>query len=244
MKISNLIEQIFSHAVALDQQGTLRNTIYAINNEIFVMSFDHTVFLRFRLRESETKFDHPISFAANDYDSNIFEEVDGKIVFISGNESYQRKKIVGTTDMTPEQVRELFKKYIVKKEERVSIELNQSVLSLLDDNLSHVEFSGKKGDTITILQRNIYSGGIIEIKPKNSGMFQNTLSYDFGPVALKTNDFKALFLFQDNLTFEFSPGKNGDFILVKNLNTNKRDMKGVLACCMYDELISVKNKES
>ena len=72
MKITDLVEQIFAHAVALDQSGGLRNTIYAIGSEIYILNYDHTVLLRFRLRRSEACFETPVSFRANDYDSNGF----------------------------------------------------------------------------------------------------------------------------------------------------------------------------
>ena len=74
MKITGQIEQIFAHAVALDQNGGLRNSIYAEGKEIFIMNYDHTVLLRFKLRESENPFSGPISFKANDYDSPEFYE--------------------------------------------------------------------------------------------------------------------------------------------------------------------------
>lgn len=242
MKITNLVEEIFAQAVSLDQSGGLKNTIYAIGHEIYILNYDHTVLLRFRLRGSEGTFETPISFKANDYDSNVFEEKNGKIIFTSGNGEYERKKICGTTDLTPEEVKTLFNKYITDKENRIHSNLSSNVLSLLDTELSHIEFSGEEGGTIKMIQRNIYSGGIIEVTKKEDDamMFKEALESSFGPVAIKTDDFKALFYFQEVLQFSFPMTGKEDYILVKGTDKNKRDITGLIACCLYDEVIQLK----
>lgn len=239
MKISGQIEQIFAHAVGLDQSGTLKNSIYVTGKEVYIMNFDHTILLRFRLRSSEIEFAQPLSFKANDYDSNEFMEEGGKIIFMSTNNGYQRKKTCGKAEYEPAQVRELFKTYLSHKEGRESIVIDQSVLSLLDDDLSHIEFSGKKGGVMKMIQRNIYSGGIVEVSEKTDGLFQNNLAKDFGPVGVKTNDLKALFAFQDQLKLEFPDTAKEDYIMVKSIDKTKRDMTGIIACCLYDELIQI-----
>lgn len=239
MKITGQIEQIFAHAVALDQSGGLRNSIYVNGKEIYIMNYDHTVLLRFRLRDSEQAFSTPLSFKANDYDSNEFFEEDGKIVFFSSVQGYERRKVCGLAEYTPDEVKETMKQYLGKSTERESLTINQSIISLLDDSLSHIEFSGKKGCALKMIQRNIYSGGIVEVTEKTEGFFQNTLSEDFGPVGIKTKDFMSLFSFQETLKFEFPNTEKEDFILVKSIDRKKRDMTGVVACCLYDELIQI-----
>jgi hypothetical protein len=191
------------------------------------------------LRASEGKFDTPISFKANDYDSNTFEEVDGKIVFYTEKGGYARKKICGTTDLTPEEVKQLYHSYVAELPERDVVELSRDVIGLMDDTLSHVEFSGEKGGTIQMTQRNIYSGGIIEISKKEDGLFVNQLKDAFGPVAIKTDDFRALFTFQEVLRFSFPVRGKEDFILVKSGDTTRRSITGVVACCLYDEVIEL-----
>jgi hypothetical protein len=240
MKVSNLVEELFAQAVALDQSGGLRNTIYAIENDVLILNYDHTVLLRFRLRKSEGTFEHPISFKANDYDSNVFEEKDEKIIFYSEKGEYQRKKICGTTDLTPEEVLELYWKYKPVGDDFQTILLSKDVLELLDPDLSHIEFSGSKGGTIRMVQRNIYSGGIIEIEKANEGFLKEEISEDFGPVAIKTDDFKALFYFQDTLKFSFPKKDKEDFIVIQGTDDNKRSIRGVIACCLYDEVIQLK----
>lgn len=244
MKISNLVEQIFSMAVALDQNGGLKNTIYAIGNEVFILNYDHTVLLRFKLRKTEGTFEHPIAFKANDYDSNSFEEVSGKIIFTSSQDGYTKKKICGTTDMTPEEVKELFEKYLEDfDQDQEESTLTKSVLPLLEDGLSHVEFSAEKKKGLKITQRNIYTGGIVEIEKDGGGFFQETFKKGFGPVAMKTPDFQALFTFQEKLKFYF-PENGGSVIVVRNVQETKRDMTGIIAGCLYDEVIELREAKT
>jgi len=239
MKITGQVEQIFAHAVALDQNGGLKNSIYADGREVYIMNYDHTVALRFRLRASENPFENPISFKANDYDSSEFYEEDGKIVFINQIQGYQRKKTCGKAEYTPDEVKGMFKSFMADKTARETLVIDRSILSLLDTDLSHIEFSGKKGESLKMIQRNIYSGGIIEVSEKTEGLFDNVLSEDFGPVGIKTNDFAALFTFQDTLKFEFPNGEEEDFIVIRSIDKSKRDMVGVVACCLYDEIIQI-----
>lgn len=246
MKISGTVEQIFAHAVALDQSGGLRNTIYAIGNEVFILNYDHTVLLRFRLRASEIPFENPISFRANDYDSNEFYEEDGKIVFVSNQGGYQRKKSCGTPDFTPKDIQQVFNKYEKEKLEAVVVQLPKDIIGLLDRELSHIEFVGKAGDSLTLIQRNIYSGAIIEVKGKKrkSGFFDTLkLEKDIEPIAIKTNDFVALFAFQDVLKFHLPVKGKADYMMVESIDSKKRDMKGFIAGCLYDEIIEIKEAE-
>lgn len=244
MKISGQVEQIFAHAVALDQSNHLKNSIYADGKEIFIMNFDHSVILRFRLRDTEKLFNNPISFKANDYDSNTFYEEDGKIVFLSQEKGYERKKVCGKAEHEPKDVKTMFNKFLKQEIESEKLIINDSVLSLLDSDLSHIEFSGGKGNTIKMTQRNIYSGGVIEVTEATKGMFKNNLKKDFAPVGIKTKDFEALFSFQNSLKFEFPVGKKQDFVIVRSVDKNKRDMTGLIACCIYDEIIKVKQIKS
>lgn len=240
MKISNLIEQIFAQAVALDQSGGLRNTIFAMGNEIFILNYDHTVLLRFKLRASEGVFEHPISFKANDYDSNVFEEIEGRIVFTTVKGEYVRKKTCGKSDLTELEVKELYQKFTEEPSDRQTITLSKDVLGLLDMDLSHVEFSGVSKGSVRMIQRNIYSGGIVEINKVNKGFFKEEITSDFGPIAIKTGDFQALFTFQDNLKFSFPNTGTEDFIIVAGAEASKRNFTGIIACCLYDEIIKIK----
>lgn len=239
IKVSNLVEQIFAQAVALDQSGGLRNTIFVIEDRIYVMNYDHSVLMRFKLRKSENVFTQSISFKANDYDSEMFEQKDNKIIFHQESERFTRKKICGTTDITPEEVDEIFNEFYNNESERQKITLNKEILSLLEDELSHIEFSAEEGDGIKLIQRNIYSGGIIEIEEKNNGLFHTRFESGFGPLGMKTGDFKALFNFQDTLDFHFPETEDGEYIIVESTDQTKRNMTCIVACCLYDEIIEL-----
>ncbi|MFA5525883.1 MAG: hypothetical protein WC992_03570 [Acholeplasmataceae bacterium] len=242
MKISSTVEQIFAHAVAMEQSGGLRNTIYAIDDEVFILGYDHTVLLRFKLRKSEAPFAHPVSFRANDYDSQEFYEENGKIIFVQKNGEYTRVKSCGTPDMTPVQVRELFHKLNEADSGFVTVQLDKNILPLLDRSLSHTEFVGAAGEPLKLIQRNIYSGSVIEVVRESGGglLGDENLEDDIEPIAIKTPDLMALFAFQDVLRFQLPALGAGDYIKVDSIHKQKRDMVGVVACCIYDEIIEIK----
>ncbi len=242
MKITGQIEEIFAQAVALEQSGGLRNTIYASGREIFILNYDHTLLMRFRLKTNEKAFDAPVCFRANDYDSNEFFMEDGKIVFLSdGGTGFQRKKTCGKAEYEFEDIQKLFNDHLkARSEDLQKVQLNKTILALLEDNLSHIEFSGEAGKPLKMIQRNIYSGGVIEVQEKTGGLFHSKLEKGFGPIGIKTGDFQALFTFADTLNFEFPSGDEEDFILVKNRETKRRDITCIIACCLYDEIIKIK----
>jgi hypothetical protein len=246
MKITGKIKGIFSHAVALDQNGGLRNTIYGLGRKVFIMNYDHTVLLSFDFPKGKEQkaFDPPISFKANDYDSNEFKEEGDKIVFTSEKNGYLRTKTCGTTELTPMEVEELYEKYTTEvSEKRATVTIDRGILELLDDSLSHIEFTAGKNEEIRLLQRNIYSGGIIEVQKAGSLLETEAVKHAVGPVALKTGDFQALFSFTDILKFHFPTDGNGDFVLVEAYKSNY-PFKGVIACCLYDEIIEIKEAQT
>lgn len=243
MKVSSTIENIFSKAVGLDQSGGMRNTVYAIGKEIYILNHDHTVFLQFKLRPSESSFKSPVSFRANDYDSNVFEEEDGKIVFFSKAGDYHRKKSCSVPDLTPEQVRDLFSSF-EKPEKGFAVRLGKAVTELFEDGLSHIELVGDKGDALKLIQRNIYSGGIIEIQEKSEGgLFapDSVLPFDLEPVAIRTSDFNTLFSFWDSIKIEFAKqSTGGDYLYITGKSSQNREITGIVSCCIYDEIIEIK----
>jgi hypothetical protein len=240
MKISQRVEDIFSHAVALDQSGKLRNTIYAVDNRVYVLNYDSTVLLRFRLRKTETPFANPVSFRANDYDSRQFHEEDGKIIFVIDGNGFTRKKSCGTPEAEPADIEDLYKGYSMDGQSKIT--LPKDVLPLLDPALSHLEISGEDRQ-LKIVQRNIYSGAVIEISrtgKKGLGLISaDEIREDFGPVGIRTGDFTALFSFCDAVEFEFG---DAGFVRVRSLD-NKMDMTGLLALCTYDELGTIQTCE-
>jgi len=231
--VSKRVEAIFAHAVALDQSGRLKNTIYVKDNFVFVMNSTNTVLLRFVLPSSQAPFQSPISFRANDYDSPNFYEEDGRIVFVKKEGDLERKKKCETTDATPDDIQELFKKFPPIKSNRIS--LHAGILSLLDENLSHIEIQGADG-AASLVQRDIYSGTILEIARTTEGFGMaspDEISSDFGPIGMKTNDFIALFSFNDMVDFFFDEDPETSYCRVRG---SKTKMDGIVAFCVYDEL--------
>lgn len=234
MKASKRLENIFAHAVAMDNRG-MRNTVHCVGSSVYVVNFDHTVIMRFRLRKNEQTFDAPVSFNANDYDSSLFEMDGDRIIFQGSKGGYDRKKICRTADYDADKVKQTFREYVKQgKDAPHKFTLSEEVCSLLEDGLSHVEVSVEDGGLV-LRQRNIYSGTIIEVTPKKAGLLSvDELPETFGPVGLKTDDFTALFSFVQSI--EFTPVGN-DWLIARD--HRKRDWDAVIAFCKYDEIINL-----
>lgn len=237
VKVNSRIESIFSYAVAMDNRG-LRNTIHCIGANIFIVNFDHSMILRFLLRKSEVAFASAVSFNANDYDSPEFEVSNGKIIFKLAEGRYERRKICSPAGYNAQDIRRLYHKYIlVSKDYDLLFYLSRDCCSLLDEQLSHTEISVEKG-RLTLRQRNIYTGTIIEVTPRSAGLIEEVkLPESFGAVGVKTKDFMSLFTLYDSLAF--TPA--GDFMLVRDYR--KKDFDGLIAFCKYDEIIKLYEEE-
>ena len=230
-----LTEYIFSHAVALNQSGRLRSNIYVHNRDVYILNSDHTVLIQFQLPKREPTFSKPIAFAANDYDSEDFTEEDGKIIFTRKADGLVRRKIcAGTVDGGFDNIAEIFQRFW-KSFLNAPVEINFTAehLSLLEDSLSHLEFKAKEGKWL-LTQRDIYTGNRIEIEdntPEQTILKSTKQIPDFGPIGIRTNDFTALFQFNDLVSFYFFP--DGQYCLFMG---NKFDMRGMLAGCVFDEI--------
>lgn len=229
-------ENVFAHAVALDQSGRFRNAVHCMGQTVFIMNTDATALLRFILPMKDKGFHSPISFFANDYDSSSFRMEGGKVVFVQSGGEFVRSKACSVPKQTFAEVEELFNRFwsdSTKKGAEISI--NKATLSLLSDSLSHVEIYSEKGKPV-IVQRDIFSGNTIELKRKTSGFglasAKDSIPFDFGPIGLRTSDFMALFTFNDNVTFHFYEGNNNYCLVVGN----NYDFCGIISGCMYDEL--------
>lgn len=236
-KVTDRVEKIFAHAVAMEQTGRLKNTIYVVGKEIFIMNFDNTLLLRFPLRESEAPFSHPVSFRASDYDSKRFEEKGGKVIFSTEKNGFIKEKRCSAPGSTPEEIKAVFERYSNLKENRIT--LNRSILELLDTNLSHIEF-WSEGRELRITQRNIFDGSVIELKRSGGEGFgalvsgEDEISRDFGPVGIRTPDFEALFLFTPSIQISFGTEED-EYAYLQGLDS-KTKMRGILSTCVYDEM--------
>ena len=232
-KAKDRINLICLHAQALQNSGRLRSTIYCIKKYIYILNQDHTVLIRFPLiGYKESPFRTPISFIASDYDSSNFDIVDGRVVFIQTKGPYVREKSCKTTQFTPKQIRDLFKKYHPLRKQGTMLTLGKGLIGQLDESLSHIEFSGKDG-TLIIKQRNIYSGSIIKVHLQEEEGFSRTKKVpDFKPIGIRTNDLFALFVWSPRLRFRFGL----ENVLWFENDNDKVPFTGVISHCLYDEL--------
>lgn len=239
-KIDSKTEQIFSYAVALNQNSQMKNAVYCGNRDVYILNFDNTILLKFRLGKNQS-FSQPVAFYANDYDSNLIQKEGDKIVFLTVTRGYERRKVCVSPKLTFEDVNLAWKRLMgIKREKenrRVKVEFPKSVIGLLEDSLSHVEFFGKKGKSIQVVQRDIYSGAKIEIYQRKEGLFFDEMPFSFGPIAVRTKDFYALFSFSSSVSLEFVE-EEGDFLYVDGRSSGAT-MSGFIGGCLYDEMFEV-----
>lgn len=241
--MSNLTEGIFAHAVALHQAGRLRSTIYAFKKVVYILNMDKTVLLRFELPVSEG-FDNPIGFIANDYDSSDFYEEDGQIVFTIEAGGFERKKYCKTPGKTFDEVDKLFKSYSVKSHTN-EVLITKEALPNFNESLSHIEFESD-GNRIIITMRDIYSGVVNIMKRSESGdgllgLSPDTIKGSFGPAGMRTNDFLALFSFNESVTVKFPTKPSIDYFAISGPAFN---MTGIISACLYDEMGTVEKGEN
>lgn len=233
------MKQIFAHAVALDQNGRLRNTVYAKGSTIYILNSDNTVLLQFNTKQPLPLTDE-VRFKAADYEGDAFGIEDGKMVFTTKCGGAVRRKSCGLPDLTFDDVAGIFNAH--RQEDKAGVVaalvLTKDVVSLLDENLSHVEISGNAKEGWAIIQRDIYSGAKVEIQQiKEHGMGvhdASEVSFDFGPVGLRTNDFIALFLFHGTVKFDFRTSEVR--VVHISAETSAYSLNGTVAQCVYDEM--------
>lgn len=239
VKVSSRVENIFAHAVAMDNRG-LKNIIHCIGSNVFITNFDHSMILRFSLRKSEVHFESPISFNANEYDSSDFSftqnEHGGQIIFHTTSKEYTRKKICRTGAAGPD-AKTIAKIHRNLKQEaeksKYLFYLSDGCGSLLEEGLSHTEIS-VENSALILRQRNVYTGTMIEVTPSRSGFLTvDNLPKNMPPIAVKTKDFLSLFTIHKSLAF--IPAE--DFIMVQD--PKKEEFDGVMALCRYDMVIDL-----
>lgn len=230
------LERIFSYAVNLQQSGRMKSTIYCRRSHVLILNQDRTVLMKFPLRTTERElFQKPVSFYANDYDSNNFQEVDGMVIFKRTHGDFLRQKSCKAPGLKVAEVSDMFDK-LWPTITPDWITLPKEFLECLDMDLSHVEFRCENGEFIC-QQRNIYSGSLTTITRKDAkakSFLAVTKPKDFKPFGLRTNDFAALFEFSTAVRFSFQSKKVAIF---ENQEVgNRMPFTGVISRCVYDEI--------
>jgi hypothetical protein len=225
------LETIFSHAVALDQSGRMRNSIFCGDRQIYILNYDKTILLCFKL--SSKQFSQPVSFHANDYDSGNFYEKDGKIIFVRQGIEFERKKSCGVPNKTYHDVDNLFTSYLFNQTSEERFELDKTVMELLEEDLSHVEFFSED-KKLVIIQRDVYSGNVVRLdrKPETGLKLlgkKDKFTEDFSPFGIRTNDLIALFTFNRKIEFLIQQG----YFFIRG---SEASMTGVLSHCLYDDM--------
>ena len=238
MKIGHRVEGIFAMAAALEQSGRLRSTIYAIGRDVIIRNMDNTVLMHFPLRPEEPAFEHPVSFRASDYEGSGMDEKDGSVSFHTEQDGWTKVKTCSVPGESAQEMLDLFKSFKAPGPNKVAID--KGVLGLIDESLSHLELRGS-GSDFYMVQRNIYSGALIEIRRQTTEGFdlavEDSITEDFGPIGIRTPDFLAMFTLHDRLMFRFNGGDE-DYCACSG-NNQMYPMRVIIACCKYDELGTV-----
>jgi len=229
LKIESMTEAMFAQAVALAQNGKMKSTIHCGGNEVLIQNMDNTILIRFK---SMQVFDTHFSFFANDYESSKIRLDGSQIVFVSHVGSLRRLKVCAAPKSTFDDIKKSWVNHVPDKKHFVIITKN--MIDLLDENLSHVEVSKCEGESVNLIQRDIYSGARIEVGKTNTG--KSLIDLDdpelhFDPVGIRTVDFQALFSVTESLNLYFQDGKNWLYF-----EDNSGRMGGIIATCIYDEL--------
>jgi hypothetical protein len=240
VKVSDKLERVFAQAVSLDQSGRLKNMVFVNGSEAFILNHDNTVALRFKMSADEACFQEPLSFFASDYEGTHLEEEGGRIVFVTRKGEFTRRKSCAVPDAILEDVTGIFQRI---KHGAGSFELSAKIVELLDPDLSHVEFHHDGQSGLSLIQRNIYNGTVIEIKQHNDKTIGFQLNTAKGapapmnwPVGIRTGDLIALFAFNENLRMYYGQGLGYLYVLGRD---PRLPMDGAVALCQYDELINI-----
>jgi len=234
--MNDAAKNILAHAVALAQSGRLKNEIHLGGRTVYVSNFDNTVLLKFDELVG-VNFEE-VGFEANDYEGDKFKVVDGKVIFEQISNGIIREKICSVSERTFSEIEDLYNKYYLPDKAIVELDLYQTILSLLEEGLSHIEISAEKGRA-QIIQRDIYSGKIIRLKMDRKGFFSaDKVTGDFGPMGMRTSDFQAVFSFCNRVKFSFHSDMN--YCLIRG---DKFKMTGVIAGCLYDEMGQIETVE-
>jgi hypothetical protein len=233
--MSELKEYVFAHAVALMQSGRMRSTIHVKDRRVFIVNFDKTVILRFDLPDREPPFRGEIGFEADDYDSDKFREVDGRIVFTLESGNYVRQKSCATPKATFSDVERMWGKLDAEQNGKklYPIFLERALLQLIDEGLSHVEIHESNGGPV-LIQRDIFTGTVYRIEKATNtrGLMIGGETVPPGlRLGLRTPDFLALFNYNPALTFHVAADSPVVWVTGDRLN-----MRVALACCRYDEI--------
>ncbi len=222
--------KLFGTIQQLAKSGRQKNFIFAWQNIVYGLNSDKTIILRMETEQPISE--EPISFFADDYESHDFKIEGGKIEFFTSGEEWNRKKITRIPDKSFEEVEILFFKYFQDYDQFPKISFHKNSLSLLQEDLSHIEFL-VRDKKIYILQRDIYSGSIVELTRKEEGLGfslqEDDLKNDFGPLGIRTTDFFSLFYFNDKINIYFT---SSYFIITGEVY----NLTGIIAGCLYDHI--------
>lgn len=223
MKIPMKKALMLSHS--LYQRGNRgSNTVYYESGVLYLLNEERTLISRFEIVDFKEK---SFSFFISDYDADKIEDDGDFVKFIQENSQYRREKSCRKPELTFKACDDIFTS-LWKETGKNKLSLNDSIRSLIDESLSHIEIHSDNGNPI-ICQRDIYTGSFIKITPSSKGFFNTSGKLkDFERVAMKTDDFLGMLLFDQNVQFLFYDEEY--------TQAWSNHFKAIVGNCVYDEL--------
>jgi hypothetical protein len=183
---------------------------------VYCLSYDRTVCLQ--VRHVVPQREDEVSFRACDYEGPECGFKGKHVVFILENGARVR---VPRPPYTFNGLDALFTRLRPSELGGAALMIERDILPYLDDSLPHVEFRWD-GSEARIIQRDIYSGKILDIERRPIEGAQAS------PLAMRTGDFMALFGLHSSYRFQHC----GDYFHVTNLH----GVEAVVGGCLYDDL--------
>ena len=229
---SSQLEKIFAHAAALHSEGKMKNWIYGEGTKIYILNTDCSLLMKFKVPWELGHF----CFSAHEYEGQEFHLSPTGMIFKSQDQDYERTKF---SPVNPPYSFEWIKRTWGILDQKTKeckpigkIVLEDKVLRWLEKDLPHTEFVLKEKGW-SLVQRNIYTGEIIQItkKPRPLTLLDKDEVMGERNIGLRTNDFFALFTFVPKLSFYFY-----DLPFAQAMNLSFFDMRVFLGGCFYDSL--------
>lgn len=231
-KLTRSTEWIFETAVALERDLKIKNVVLCRGSNIWIVNFDRTLILKYPV---SGEFKNDISFYAADYDSANFLEENGTLHFVKYYDEYERKKVSSAVfTLSDVNIENLWKELMVKKPYDAEFVLNDKILSLFREDLSHVEIQINPETGIQFVQKDIFAGTVIYLKRKEKqGLFKNPnekIVKAMEPIALRLVDLSALIYKEGNVRFSLSASSPG------RCYVQTAKFEALISWCVYDEL--------
>ena len=232
LKLTRETEWVFETAVALEKYVKMRNAVLCRGTNIWIINFDRTLIMKYPIKGM---FKNDVSFYASDYDSTNFVEEDGTMHFVKYYGGYERKKVSSAMFTIADiNIESLWKDLTVQRPYDVEFTMSENMMSLFDDDLTHIEVRISPDKHVQFVQRDIYSGNIVYVKKKDKpGLLADPnekVKKIVEPFAMRLQDLMAILYKEGNVKFHLSEDSPG------RCHIQASRFEAIASWCVYDEM--------